>query len=72
MSRADNPYDNAFMKSCFSRFKAELMQDGAFSTKEDARTEIFEYIEMYYNPLRRNSSLKYRSPVNFEHLFYHN
>ena len=72
MSRADNAYDNAFMESCLSRFKAELMQDGAFQTREDAQTEIFEYIEMYYNPVRRHSSLKYMSPVNFEHLYYHN
>lgn len=57
MSRADNPYDNAFMESCFSRFKAELMQDGAFENKADAQTEIFEYIEMYYNPIRRHSAL---------------
>lgn len=72
MSRADNPYDNAFMESCFSRFKAELMQDGAFSTKEDAQTEIFEYIEMYYNPLRRHSGLNYRSPNKFEQNYYNN
>jgi len=72
MSRADNAYDNAFMESCFSRFKAELMQDGAFTSKEDAQTEIFEYIEMYYNPVRRHSSLNYISPINFEHLFYNN
>ncbi len=35
------------MKSCFSRFKEELLQDGIFETIEDARTEIFKYIEMY-------------------------
>ena len=72
MSRADNAYDNAFMESCLSRFKAELMQDGAFTSKEDAQTEIFEYIEMYYNPVRRHSSLNYVSPVKFEHLYYNN
>lgn len=72
MCRADNAYDNAFMESCFSRFKAELMQDGAFESKEDAQTEIFEYIEMYYNPVRRHSSLNYMSPVNFEQLYYNN
>ncbi len=72
MGRAENPYDNAFMESCFSRFKAELMQDGAFSTKEDAQTEIFEYIEMYYNPIRRHSSLNYMSPNKFEHNYYNN
>lgn len=66
MSRADNPYDNAFMESCFSRFKAELIQDGIFETIEDARTEIFEYIEMYYNTIRLHSSLNYQSPKHFE------
>jgi putative transposase len=66
MSRADDPYDNAFMESYFSRFKAELLEGGAFDSIEDARTEIFEYIEMYYNPVRRHSSLGYISPVNFE------
>lgn len=66
MSRADNPYDNAFMESCFSRFKAELLQDGIFETIEDARTEIFEYIEMYYNTIRLHSSLDYKSPAEIE------
>lgn len=66
MSRADNPYDNAFMESCFSRFKAELLQDGIFETIEDARTEIFEYIEMYYNTIRLHSSLDYTAPMQFE------
>lgn len=71
MSRADNPYDNAFMESYFSRFKAELLQDGIFETIEDARTEIFEYIEMYYNTTRIHSSLNYQSPVNYEKKYYY-
>ena len=66
MSRADNPYDNAFMESCFSRFKAELLEDGAFENKVDAQTAIFENIEMYYNTRRRHSALGYQSPMNFE------
>lgn len=66
MSRADNPYDNAFMESCFSRFKAELLQDGVFESIEDAYTEIFEYIEMYYNVKRRHSSLGNKCPAVFE------
>jgi putative transposase len=71
MSRADNPYDNAFMESYFSRFKAELLEDGIFGTLEDAQTEIFEYIEMYYNTQRRHSALDYRSPLDYEkHYFY--
>ena len=66
MSGVDNPYDNAFMESHFSRFKAELLQGGAFEGLENARKEIFEYIEMYYNPIRRHSALGYISPVAFE------
>lgn len=66
MSGADNPYDNAFMESYFSRFKAELLEGGAFESLEDARTEIFEYIEMYYNPIRRHSSLGNISPAAYE------
>lgn len=66
MSGKDNPYDNAFMESYFSRFKAELLQGGAFEKLEDARTEAFEFIEMYYNPIRRHSSLGYVSPMTFE------
>ena len=60
MSRADNPYDNAFMESCFSRFKAELMQDGAFDDPEDAQTELFEYMEIYYDTKRRRPSLNFK------------
>ncbi|OMP74498.1 IS3 family transposase [[Flexibacter] sp. ATCC 35208] len=66
MSDADNPYDNAHMESYFGRFKAELMEGGAFESAEDSRTEIFEYIEMYYNPKRLHSSLGYLSPNAFE------
>lgn len=66
MSDADNPYDNAHMESFFSRFKAELMEGGAFHNAEDSHTEIFDYIEMYYNPSRLHSSIGYLSPNNFE------
>ena len=71
MSRADNPYDNAFMESYFSRFKAELLQDGIFETIEDARTETFEFIEMYYNTKRLHSSLTYQSPHTYEKKYYY-
>jgi putative transposase len=66
MSGVDNPYDNAFMESYFSRFKAELLQGGAFEGLENARLAIFEYIETYYNPIRRHSALGYISPMAFE------
>lgn len=71
MSRADNPYDNAFMESCFSRFKAELLEDGVFENVEDAHTEIFEYIEMYYNFKRKHSSLNYQSPIQYENQYFY-
>jgi transposase InsO family protein len=70
MSRADNPYDNACMESYFSRFKAELLQNGIFENIEDAKTEIFEYIEMYYNTKRIHSALNYQSPADFEKTYY--
>lgn len=66
MSDADNPYDNAHMESFFSRFKAELLQGGTFQNAEDSRRQIFEFIEMYYNPSRLHSSIGYLSPNNFE------
>lgn len=70
MSRKDDPYDNAFAESFWSRFKAEVLEGGAFLSVEDARTEIFDYIEIYYNRVRRHSSLGYQSPLNFETQYY--
>jgi len=66
MSDADNPYDNAHMESFFSRFKAELLEGGTFQHAEDARSKIFEFIEMYYNAVRLHSSIGYLSPNVFE------
>ncbi|HMF70062.1 MAG TPA: IS3 family transposase, partial [Flavitalea sp.] len=66
MSDADNPYDNAHMESFFSRFKAELLEGGAFQDAEDSHSEIFEFIEMYYNPKRLHSSIGYLSPNAYE------
>ena len=71
MSRADDPYDNAFAESYFSRLKAELLQGGAFDSLEDARTEVFEYIEMYYNTQRRHSALNYQSPMQYENQYFY-
>lgn len=71
MSRADDPYDNAFAESFWSRLKAEMLEGGAFLDVEDAKVEVFEYIEMYYNRVRRHSSLGYKSPEQFERQ-YHN
>lgn len=66
MTRVDNHYDNAHAEALFSRFKAELVQKGAFISLQDAHTAIFEYIEVYYNRKRRHSAIDYFSPANFE------
>ena len=66
MSGQGNCYDNAQAESFFSRFKAELMEGGAFEDVEQARSEIFSYIEGYYNRVRLHSSLGYQSPIEFE------
>lgn len=66
MSRADDPYDNAFAESYWSRLKAELIEGGAFLSLDDARVEIGEYIDNYYNTVRLHSALGYLSPMQFE------
>ena len=66
MTRKNNHYDNAMAESLWSRFKAELLQKGVFDTFEDAYTETFEYIEIYYNKKRLHSSLNYQFPDTFE------
>ncbi len=66
MSRADDPYDNAFAESLWSRLKAELLEGGYFLSVDDVRIEVFEYIECYYNRVRKHSSLGYKSPEQFE------
>lgn len=70
MSRADDPYDNAFAESFWSRLKAEMLEGGAFLDVGDAKVEVFEYIEMYYNRVRKHSSLGYKSPKQFENQYY--
>jgi len=70
MSRADETYDNAHAESLFSRYKAELLEGGAFADLEQARSETFAYIEGYYNRVRLHSSLGYLSPEEFERAYY--
>ncbi len=66
MSRRGNCYDNAQAESFFSRFKAELVENGVFESVEQARSEVFSYIEGYYNRIRLHSGLGYKSPLQFE------
>ncbi len=70
MTRKDNHYDNAFIESLFSRFKAELLNGGTFLGLADAQAKVFEYIEGYYNTIRKHSSLGYLSPNQFEERFW--
>ncbi len=66
MSSTGNCYDNAITESFFSTLKKELVYLRKFQTRSEARTEIFEFIEIYYNRRRQHSSLGYLSPYEFE------
>lgn len=66
MSRRANCWDNAQAESLFSRYKAELLEDGLFEDTSQARSETFSYIEGYYNRVRRHSALGYKTPAEFE------
>jgi len=66
MSRAGNCYDNAAMESFWSTLKSELVHRQSFATRAEARTAIFEYVEVFYNRRRLHSALDYKSPVDFE------
>jgi putative transposase len=66
MSRAGNCYDNAPMESFFSTLKSELIHHRRYATRAEARADIFEFIEVFYNRFRRHSALAFQSPVMFE------
>ena len=69
MSRTGETYDNAFAESLFSRIKAELLEGGCFVDVSHARSELFNYLEGYYNRVRRHSGLGYVSPDVYERNF---
>jgi transposase InsO family protein len=66
MSGRGDCYDNAVVESFFGTLKQELVYRYRFATREGARKEVFEYIEVWYNRQRRHSSLGYVSPAEFE------
>ena len=66
MSRSGNCYDNAVMESFFSTIKTELANQEDYATHPQARSSLFEWIEVFYNRQRRHSSLNYLSPEAFE------
>lgn len=72
MSARANPYDNAWTESCIGTLKREMLQGGEFIDDSDAKTEIFSYIEGYYNTRRKHSSLGYLTPSKYELKNYQN
>ena len=66
MSRKGNCWDNACVESFFGTLKKELIHHRRYVTREEAKQEIFEYIEVFYNRMRRHSTLGYYSPAEFE------
>ena len=68
LSRRGNCYDNAPMVSFFGSLQTERVQQHPYRTRTEARTDIFDYIERFYNRSRRHSALAYLSPVAFEQL----
>lgn len=66
MSRSGNVWDNAVMESFFSTLKTERCHRRRYASRDDARADIFDYVERFYNPIRRHSTLGNRSPIAFE------
>ena len=66
MSRRGNCHDNAVAESFFQLLKRERIRRKIYTTREDARRDVFDYIEMFYNPIRRHGSAGGMSPVEFE------
>jgi putative transposase len=66
MSRSGNCWDNAAMESFFSSLKTERTARKTYRTRDDAKADVFDYIERFYNPTRRHSTIGYISPMEFE------
>jgi putative transposase len=66
MSRSGNCWDNAAMESFFSSLKTERTARKTYRTRNEARADVFDYIECFYNPKRRHSTIGYMSPMDFE------
>jgi putative transposase len=66
MSRSGNCWDNAAIESFFSSLKTERTDHKQYLTRDQARADVFDYIERFYNPRRGHSTLGYVSPIEFE------
>lgn len=68
MSRSGDVWDNAAMESFFASLKKERVARKVYRTRAEAKADVFDYIERFYNPRRRHSTLGYLSPVQFENV----
>ena len=66
MSRKGNCWDNACVESFFGTLKRELVYHRHYATRDEAKQDIFEYIEVFYNRQHRHSTLGYHSPAEYE------
>ena len=66
MGSKGDTWDNACAESCISTIKNELVKRRTFQTRDQPRLALFRYIESFYNPLRRHSSLEMLSPNDYE------
>jgi putative transposase len=66
MSRSGNVWDNAAMESFFSSLKTERTARKTYRTRSQAKADVFDYIERFYNPIRRHSTIGYISPIELE------
>jgi len=69
MSRRGNCHDNAVAESFFATFKNRVTNRKIYSTREDAKTEIFNFLEMFYNPIKRHSHTGSVSPAKYEEAY---
>jgi len=70
MSRRGNCHDSAVAESFFQLLKRERIRRKIYTTREDARGDIFDYIEIFYNPKRWHSSAMLLSPVEYEKRYF--
>jgi len=66
MSRKGDCWDNAVAESFFATLEFELIEQRVFATRDQARSAIFEFIEVFYNRQRAHQTLEYRTPVQVE------
>lgn len=66
MSRAGEVWDNSAMESFFSSLKTERTARKVYRSREQAKSDVFDYVERFYNPTRRHSTIGYVSPIDFE------